>query len=175
MNAASRKTQLGLVTFGYAAVLALSVFLIVARYLQYLRHPEDVAASGGMYAGGDLLLEIFIVGMLLVVTFFLVLVIYKSEPAFTLYSKALFGLSLTAPLSAGLLSIPALGQGESLLGWACMFRLFASPLLIPAIAISLLFARFPRPKRLIIYAFLVEAFSLIAVVGSIVLSANRHR
>ena len=174
MQAVPRKTQLGSVAFGYAAVLAVSALLIVERYLLYVRHPEDVAASGGMYAGGDLLLEIFITGMLLAVTFFLVLVIYKSDPAYTLYSKILFGLSLTAPLSAGLLSIPSVSQGESLLGWACMFRLFASPLLIPGLAISRLFARFPRLKRFLIYALLVETFTLITVVSFFILSAHRR-
>jgi len=81
MKGISWKSQLGLVAFACAGVLGLATVLIFERYLQYLNHPEDVAASSGMYAGGDLLLEIFIGGMLLAVTFFLVLVIAKSEPA----------------------------------------------------------------------------------------------
>ncbi len=92
------RTRLWLVAIGYPGVLAIAVVLIVARYIQYVTHPDDVAAYGGMYAGGDLMLEVFILAMLLLVTFFLVLVIYKSEPAYTTYAKVLVGLSLTAPL-----------------------------------------------------------------------------
>ena len=66
MEWTSRRTQLVCVAVGYAAVFAIAALLIVQRYLQYLNHPDDVAAYGGMYAGGDLLLEVFICGMLLV-------------------------------------------------------------------------------------------------------------
>lgn len=156
-----RRTQLWLVAFGYAVVLALSAVLIVARYIQYVTHPADVAAYGGMYAGGDFMLEVFIAGMLLVVTFFLVLVIYKSEPAYTVYSKVLLGLSLTAPLSVGLIAIPGVNQGMTVLGEVCMFRLFASPLVIAGMGMSRLFARFPRARRLTVYGLLIEVSTLI--------------
>jgi hypothetical protein len=55
-----------------------------------------------MYAGGDLLLEIFICFLLLVPTVALVFVIRKSESAYTTYARVLLDLSLTAPISAGL-------------------------------------------------------------------------
>lgn len=155
------RTRLWLVGFGYAAVLAVAAVLIVARYLQYVEHPADAAAYGGMYAGGDLMLELFICGMLLVVTFFLVLVIYKSEPAYTTYAKALLGVSLTAPLSVAVISIPWVNQSNSILGFACLFRLFASPLLAFGIGASRLFARFPRPKKLTVYALLIEGLTLV--------------
>ena len=133
------RTRLWLVATGYAAVLAVAAVLIIARYLQYVTHPADVAAYGGMYAGGDLMLEVFIAGMLLVVSFFLVLVIHQSEPAYTIYSKVLLGLSLTAPLSVGLIAIPVVNQGMNVLGEVCMFRLFASPLLLAGMGMSRLF------------------------------------
>jgi hypothetical protein len=41
---------------GYAAVFAVAVGLLSARYLQELNHPADVATSGGRYGGGGLLL-----------------------------------------------------------------------------------------------------------------------
>ena len=44
------------IALGYAAVFAVAAALLSARYLQELNHPADVAAYGGMYAGGDLLL-----------------------------------------------------------------------------------------------------------------------
>jgi hypothetical protein len=165
------RTRLWLVAFGYAAVLAVATLLIAARYIQYVTHPADVAAYGGMYAGGDLMLELFIGGMLLMVTFFLVLVIYKSESAYTIYSKVLLGLSLTAPLSVGLISIPAVNHGMGFLGEACMFRLFASPMVALGIGASRLFARFPRPKRLIVYALLIEGLTLV-MMGVLLFSAG---
>jgi hypothetical protein len=167
--------QLGLVAIGYAAVLAVAAVLIVVRYFQYVNHPADVAAYGGMYAGGDLMLEVFIGGMLMVMTFFLVLVIYKSEPDYTIYSKVLLGLSLTAPLSVGLISIPAVNQGMNVLGEVCMFRLFASPMVIAGMGMSRIFARFPRPKRLTVYALLIEAVTLILLLAALILPLHFGR
>jgi len=171
----SRTAQLVLVALGYAAVLGVAAVLIVVRYFQYVNHPADVAAYGGMYAGGDLMLEVFIGGMLLGVTFFLVLVIYKSEPAYTIYSKVLLGLSLTAPLSVGLISIPAVNQGMNLLGEVCMFRLFASPMVIAGMGMSRLFARYPRPKRLTVYGLLIEALTLALLLALLILPVHFHR
>jgi hypothetical protein len=167
--------QLGLVAIGYAAVLAVAAVLIVVRYFQYVNHPADVAAYGGMYAGGDLMLEVFIGGMLMVMTFFLVLVIYKSEPDYTIYSKVLLGLSLTAPLSVGLISIPAVNQGMNVLGEVCMFRLFASPMVIAGMGMSRIFARFPRPQRLTVYALLIEAVTLILLLAAMILPLHFGR
>ncbi len=164
-----RRAQFGLVAFSYAAALAVGAILIVARYFQYVNHPDDVAAYGGMYAGGDLLLEVFIAGMLLVATFFLVLVIRKTEQAYTIYSKILVGLSLTAPLSVGLISIPSVNKGTALLGYVCLFRLFASPMVIVGIGMSRIFARFPRSKRLIVYALIIEVVTLILLMAAVVL------
>jgi len=167
--------QLGLVASGYATVLAVAAVLIVVRYFQYVNHPADVAAYGGMYAGGDLMLEVFIGGMLMVMTFFLVLVIYKSEPDYTIYSKVLLGLSLTAPLSVGLISIPAVNQGMNVLGEVCMFRLFASPMVIVGMGMSRLFARYSRPKRLTVYALLIEAVTLILLLAAMILPLHFGR
>ncbi len=168
----SRRTQLVVVALGYAAVFAIAGLLIVQRYFQYLNHPDDVAAYGGMYAGGDLVLEVFICGMLLVMTFFLVLVIRSSEAAYTVYSWVLLCLGLTLPLSAGLLLIPAVNQGSTLLGSVCMFRLFASPMVVVAMVMSRLFAKFPRPKRLTVYGVLIESLTLILLLVSLVLPGH---
>src|ERR1700759_5714192 len=102
MKALTLRAQLGLVAAGYAAVLAASAFLIVWRYLQYRWHPDDANQYGGMWAGGDLILVLFIFCFFLAPTFFLVLVIRKSEPLYTGYTKVLFALSLTAPASVAL-------------------------------------------------------------------------
>lgn len=95
MEPSPSRLQLRFVQAGYAMVVIVSALLIYTRYLQYVRNPQDVAAASGMYAGGDLLLEIIICFLFLVPTLALVLVIRKSESAYTAYAKVLFGLSLT--------------------------------------------------------------------------------
>lgn len=153
---------------------ALAVVLIVARYVQYATHPDDVAQYGGMWAGGDLMLELFITGLLLVVTFFLVLVIRKEESAYTLYSKVLLGLSLTAPLSVGIISIDTVSRGTGWFGFACMYRLFASPLVVIGLGASRVFARFPRAKRLISYSLMVEVLTLVGMFGLLGVFSHFH-
>jgi len=168
------RTRLYWVGGGYAAVAALSAALIVARYLQYVTHPADAAQYGGMWAGGDLMLELFITGLLLVVTFFLVLVIRKEESAYTVYSKVLLGLSLTAPLSVGFISIDAVSQGTGWLGYACLFRLFASPMVIVGLVGSRLLARFSRAKRLLSYSLMIEGLTLVGMFGLLGVFSHFH-
>lgn len=172
MKALSLRVQLGWVAAGYGVVLAVSVFLVVWRYLQYAWHAQDANQYGGMWAGGDLILGVFIFCLFLAPTFFLVLVIRKSEPLYTGYTKVLFVLSLTAPVSVGLFAIPMVRESNSLLGFACMWRLFGSPFVLLGMAGSRLLARFPRAKRWGSYAALVEAGTLVTM---IVLLGNWHR
>lgn len=155
------KIQLALVACGYVMVLGIAALLIVWRYVQYAEHPADAAQYSGMWAGGDLMLELFICGMLLVMTFVLVLVIHNSETAYTYYAKAALATSVTLPVSVGLIAIPAVGGGISVVGWACLFRVFASPIVLVGLAMSRLFARFPRAKRITNYALLIEVLTLV--------------
>ena len=113
MRAIPRSVQLGFVAACYAAIVIFAAILVIERSLQYARHPADVAASSGMYAFGDLLLELFIEGALLVPTLLLIAVIRKSEAAYTIYSKVLLAISLSAPLSFGLLCIPTVSSGPA--------------------------------------------------------------
>jgi len=180
LKAVPLRVQLILVAAGYVAVLAIAAVLVFVRHMQYVNHPEEVAAASGMYAGGDLILEIFIGCMLLVVTFFLVLVIRNSEAFYNRYSLILLGLSLTAPLCLAVLSIPAVGQGTvnqgtMLLGWICLDRLFASPLVVVGLVFSRLLARFDRAKRLTLYALLVEVLTLVFMTALFLFSARAHR
>ena len=110
MDPSPSRLQLRFVKASYAVVVVVSSLLIYKRYLQYVRNPQDAAASSGMYAGGDLMLEIFICFLFLVPTVALVFVIRKSESAYTAYAKVLLGLSLTAPISVVSLAIPVLNQ-----------------------------------------------------------------
>ncbi|MFL6443868.1 MAG: hypothetical protein ACJ713_08655 [Candidatus Sulfotelmatobacter sp.] len=174
MPAIPWRMQLGFVAAFYAAVLGLATTLVVERYLQYGRHPEYATASSGMYAGGDLMLEIFIAGALLVPTIVLVLVIAKSEAAFTIYSKILLAFSLSAPLAFGLLSIPAMSSGPGLLGFVCLYRLEASPFTLAAAGFSRGAARFQTPKRLTLFALQAEGLTLVAVVSGFAFSVLGH-
>lgn len=154
------RARLYLIAGAYAAVLVVSVALISARYIAYVTHPGDVAAYGGMWAGGDMMLEVLIVGMLLVVTFFVALAIFRYEAAYTTYSKILVALSLTAPASVGFIVFPAVAPGNSVLGWLCFYRVFASPLVLLGFGMSRMFARFPKAKRITNYALLIETLTL---------------
>jgi|SRR5579863_1020739 len=175
MKALSLRARLGWVAAGYAAVLAASIFLVVVRYLQYLRHPDDANQYSGMWAGGDMVLAVFIFCLFLAPTFVLVLVIRKSEPLYTGYAKVLLALSLTAPLSIGLFAIPWMRESNSLLGWVCMWRLFGSPFVLVGMAGSRLLARFPRAKRLSSYAALIEAATLGMMIVLLGVAGSGHR
>lgn len=159
------RLRLRLVGASYVAVGLVSAALIGERYLLYVRNPQDVAAAGGMYAGGDLLLEIIICLMFLVPTAGLVLVIRKSEPAYTTYAKVLLGLSLTGPISLVALVIPVLNQWYW--GDAIIFRLFAIPIVFFVLIASLLLTRFARARRLLSYALLVEGATFVVTVGGL--------
>jgi len=160
----SQRAKLRLVAAAYGVVLAVSVFLVMWRYLQYRWHAQDADLYSGMWAGGDMILGIFIFCLFLVPTFVLVLVIRDSEPLYTRYAKVLFGLGLSAPLSLGLISIPEVNQGQSLLGWVFLWRILGSPFVLFGLVGSRLLARFPRAKRLCSYALLIEGFTLVLMV-----------
>jgi hypothetical protein len=174
MKPISLRAQLILVAGGYAAVLAAAAVLVFVRYMQYVMHPQDAMAAGGMYAAGDMFLEMFIACMLLVPTFFLAIVIRKSEELYTGYSKILIGLSLTAPICLGVLSIPAVGQGPMVVGEILMSRLVASPFVIVGLAFSRLLARFDRAKRLTFYALMIEILTLVFMVAGFLFSVRGH-
>jgi len=155
------RAQLGLVGAGYALVLAAAAAMVFTRYLLYVEHPQDAAAAGGMYAFGDVMLEVLIACMLLVPTFVLVLVIRKHENLSITYSKVMLGLSLTSPICLGVLSIPAVNQGSWALGEIFMGRLFVSPVVVVGLVFSRLLAQFDRAKRWTLYALLIEVGTLV--------------
>jgi len=167
------RLQWSLVAASYAAVGIVSALLIFARYLVYVRNPQDVAAAGGMYAGGDLMLELIICFLFLLPTAVLLFVIRKSESYYTTYAKLLLGLTLTAPASVGLLLIPVLNQWYW--GELCIFRLFAIPIVVVVLIFSWWLTGSARARRLIVYALLTEGLTFIAAIASLFLFANTHR
>ena len=173
MEPSPSQLQLRLVAASYAVVVGVSALLIYERYLQYVRNPQDVVASSGMYAGGDLVLEIFICFLFLLPTAALVLVIRKSESWYTGYARVLLGLSLTAPISVGLLIIPVVNH--CYWGDACTFRLFAIPIVVVVLILSRWLTRFARARRLISYALLIEGLTFVGIIASLFLFSNgRH-
>jgi hypothetical protein len=167
--------RLGVVAAIYAAVLAAAVVLVYERHLQYVNHPEDVAASGGMYAGGDWILELFILCMLLVPTFLLALVIRNSEGLYTGFCRVMLAMSLTAPACLAIFMIPAVSQGKSLLGEICVERMFGSPIVLVGLAFSRLLAKFDRSKRLTLYALLIEFVTIVVMVALLMFSGGGSR
>lgn len=163
MESISLRSQLWLVSAAYAAVAMISAVLIFMRHLQYMRNPADAAAYGGMWAGGDMVLGFFICCMFLVPTFFLILVIAKSEPASAFYSKIVLCFSLTAPLSVGSFFVPTVAQGW--MGYPFLYRLLGSPMVLVGMAISRLMVRFPRAKRLTSYALMIEVGNIVLMVA----------
>jgi hypothetical protein len=174
MKAIPLRVQLGLVAAGYGVVLAGAAVLVLARHMVYVNHLQDAAAAGGMYAFGDWMLEIFIGCMLLVPTFALALVVRTSEKLSIGYSKFLLVLSLTAPVCLGIVSIPAVGQGTTALGWICMDRLFCSPVVLVGLVVSRLLARFDRAKRLTSYALCIEILTLAVIVAMFLWPGKSH-
>src|SRR5262249_12100151 len=144
------------------------------RIIQYARNAQDAAASGGMWAGGDLALEVIIAFLFLLPTTALVFVIRKSESAYTTYAKVLLALSVTAPLSVVFLFIPVLNQWYW--GDVIIFRLFAIPLVFALLVFSRLLARFASARRLISYALLIEALTFVVVIiGAVFLMSKGPR
>jgi hypothetical protein len=174
MNPIPRRVQFGIVIAGYASVLLIAAVLIYLRHMQYVNHPDEAMASSGMYAGGDWLLELFIVGLFLIPTFLLALIIRNSEPASTRYAQVVLGISLTAPVGLGLFLIPAVNQGNGFLGWFALDRLFASPMVIVGFVGSRLLARFKRAKRLTSCAILIEVATIVVMILLFWLSGPRR-
>ena len=172
MEPSTSRLQLRLVAASYAVVVLISALLIFQRYLAYLHNAQDAAASSGMWAGGDLMLELIICFLFLMPTTALVFVIRKSETAYTTYAKVLLGLSLTAPLSVVFLVIPVLNQWYW--GDLCIFRLFAVPLIFLFLIFSRLLTRFARARRLISYALLVEGLTFVGMIGSLFFFSQGH-
>jgi hypothetical protein len=161
------------VMVGYLAVLAVSAVLVFARYRQYANNPADAIASGGMYAFGDWLLEIFIGFLFLIPTFVLAVVLRASEIGSTRYAKTLLGVSLTAPMSAAALLIPAVMEGNSVVGWLATYRLSAEPILVLWLTVSRWLTTFARAKRLISYALLIEVGSIALLIAVLFLLSNQ--
>jgi hypothetical protein len=157
--------QLGLVAVGYATVLVIAATLLFVRHMQELQNP--VEASGGMWAAGDAMLGVFIVGLFAIPSVFLVWIIARFESFYKTYSQLLLGLSLSAPVCLGILTLGKSYVAESV-SILCLYRLFCSPPILLGTGVSRLAARFDRAKRLLSYALLIEGLTLAIAVALLI-------
>lgn len=150
---------MALIAYGYAAVFVVAAGLIFSRYLLERSRAAEVSAAGGMWAAGDLFLGIFIAGLFMIPTIFLVWVMARSEAIYTTYSQLLLGLGLSAPVCLGLF---VLGNNHvsGNLKVVCLCRLVASPFVLVGMGVSRFMARFDRAKRLTLCALLIEGLTL---------------
>ncbi len=164
------KTKLIMVGVAYAAVMSFAAGELLTRYVYEANHPADVAASGGMYAGGDMLVDIFLVFLFMIPTYFLIRIGAQFESPYTTYSKILLIVGLTAPVCLGLLFVGTTYIPENL-SVLCLERLLWSPVILMLIGISRRAAQFDRAKRAISYALLSEAFTFCLSIIIVVLSS----
>jgi hypothetical protein len=167
VNTAPRR-QLGLIAIGYAAIAAVAAALLYQRHLQELRNPLE--ASGGMWAAGDALLDLFIAGLFTIPTIALLWIIRTCESSYTIYSRILLCLSLSAPLWLGILWLGNNRLWDGMIT-ICWYRLLWSPVLLAGMGVSRLFARFERAKRLSSCALLVEGINAAITIALVISSA----
>ena len=161
----SWRAQVGLVGACYGAVLAFAAVVVTGRYLLERRSPNDF--NGGMAAAGDWMLELFLCGLLLIPTFLLAFISRRREQTYTTLSKFLFGFSLLAPVSLGLVLIPAIGQKDTILGSLCSLRLFGAPMVIVGLIGCRVLARFRLAKRLLSWAVAIESATIVMMVAGL--------
>jgi len=167
-NSISWRVQFGFVALGYAAVVVVAAALLYGRHLQELQYPAE--ASGGMWAAGDMFLWIFIALLFMVPTAFLIWVTSRFETFYTIYSKFLLGLSLTAPVCLSVFNLGENHIGVSLVD-LCLYRLLCAPFIILGMGISRLAARFDRAKKFASYALLIEGLTLAIAVALLIHAA----
>ena len=167
-----RRAQLWLIALAYAAVFLVAATLLYERHLQELAYPAE--ASGGMWAAGDFLLDIFIACLFMVPTVFLIRVTARFEAFYTQYSKFLLGLSLSAPVCLSVLLLGEKHVGQSLI-ILCFYRLIWSPFILVVMATSRLVARLDRAKRFASYALLIEVLTLGFAVALVIHEAGAKR
>jgi hypothetical protein len=165
MKLSDIRSQVWLIGAGYAAVFAIAAILIFVRHMAELNDPAG--ASGGMYAFGELLMYIFIACLFMIPTALLIWFVAGMEAVYTGYSKFLLGLGVSAPVCLGILFFGRSNLAESLNNF-CFVRLMASPFVLAGIGFSWLVSKFDRARKLVSYAFLIEALTMAAGVALII-------
>jgi hypothetical protein len=171
VKAIPERVQFYLLAFGNASILTFWALITFQRHLVELQDPAAASASSGMWAFGDALVSVGTGFLLLVPTFFLLRVMARHESAYNTYSKAALAITLTAPLALGLLASGTLHHAGFLEN-NTLLRLLYSPFVIIILAMSRMLARFPNPKRLLMYALSVESLTLLLTIAMFLVSAR---
>jgi len=138
--------------------------MAIPRYLYERYHPEEVVASSGMWAFGDLMIVAFLFLMTMVPTIFLLRLLAKSEASYNTYAKVLLGVAVTAPVCIAVLALLQ-HPDQNLVGYTCQWRVVLAPFVIVALAVSRIAARFRLSKRLLSFALLTETLSFVLVIA----------
>jgi len=160
--------RLGWIGAGYLAAIAAAMAAVRARY--WFVNPTDVTPMSGMFAAGDLILFVWVFGMIaLIPTYFLLRVTSEHFPR--ALAPALLALSITGPpcwwiMAAGL-SKTGSETLNAILGLSIVFfigpRAVAGPVVLAVLAFALLLARDPRSRKLLAIGLMVEATPLALV------------
>jgi hypothetical protein len=155
VQAISTRQQLVLIGLGYAATGGISAALLYERHLQYLAN-DPAYTSSAMWGVGDTLLALFVFGLLMVPSLFLLRLAGRLERVCSLYARLVFAVSTTAPVCLAALCI-LFPRSQNAVHEFCVARiLIAAPLVVVVMAASRLFARYAAAKRLMSRALLIE-------------------
>jgi hypothetical protein len=150
-------------------ILAFAGVTSYSRYAYQAAHPADVQAASGMFAAGDMMLEVFIAVLLILPTLFLIRLLSGFEGPATVYSKLLLLVALSAPLALGIfvLGETQLPQG---LGSSCFLRLLWSPFVLALIVFSRAVTKFQAAKRFASYALVSEGATFCVSLAMVIFS-----
>lgn len=173
MIAVSKRLQLQLIAFGYACVLLYGVCAWYVRDLAALRDPAY--SSGGMWAFGDTLLDMFLFLLALAPTFFLMRLMAGEEAIFGVYSKVAVAATITAPFCVAMLATMAIHPLPQWLQGLFVDRLWYSPAVLAILGLSRVLGRRHRLKRLLTCALAIESATLVGSLAVFILLAKAHQ
>jgi hypothetical protein len=153
----SLRVQLSLIVFGFALVLAHWMYAIHLDDIWVAAHPDDDMAT--LSQGLDSFLHAC---LLMVPILWLIWLMSKYEAVYIVYSKALFWVSLTAPLCFAVFFVRPL---KEMFVDLLLIRFWASPFVLVGIGISRWMARFDLAKKLTFWALVIEGVTLGIIAG----------
>lgn len=156
-----RSTKLGIVLGGYGAAFAAAAG-VTALHVALTAPTPDAIASSGMYAGGDLLLFLGVLGAAALVPTAAALVFARAHPRF---APVLAAAALAVALSGALawLAFVYPPGAASRKGWLALadvlalLRVLGAPLVASGLAFAALVAPSRESRRAVMIALAIEA------------------
>jgi hypothetical protein len=152
-------TKIGSVLAGFALAFAGAG---LAAYLDDLATAQFQAQSGGMVAGGEMILFIVVFAFLSVFPIGLALFFLRSEKKFwNLFSLFAIGMALTGPIAEGLLIAVRVfsfytQSWFALITFMALLRVFGTFALWFGFVLFAFITRFPKPRRRLLIAAGIE-------------------